>query len=47
MKYQRFNLSEFQKIKNEEDIPGNFTSIRGEYYIPYFNKTSFYKRGKC
>ena len=30
-------------VKEEEDIPGNFTTVRGEYYIPNIGKTGFYK----
>lgn len=47
MKYKRFNLSEFMKLRDEDHISGNFTSVRGEYYIPYLNKTGFYKVNGC
>lgn len=47
MKYKRFNLSEFIKIRDEEEISGNFTSVRGEYYIPFLSKTGFYKVNGC
>lgn len=43
----RFNLSEFKKVREEDDIPGNFTSVRGEYFIPGINKTAFYKMNGC
>ena len=43
MKFNRILLSSCKKIKNEEDIPGNFTSIRGEYILPSENRTGFYK----
>lgn len=47
METTRFNLSEFKKVREEFDIPGNFTSVRGEYFIPGLNKTAFYKMNGC
>lgn len=44
---KRFNLSEFKKVKEEIDIPGNFTSVRGAYFIPGINKLGFYKENGC
>ena len=46
MNTQRFNLSMFNKIREEGDIPGNFTSVRGEYEIPS-STTAFYKANGC
>lgn len=43
MKFDRIPLSSCKKIKNENDIPGNFTSVRGEYIVPGENRTGFYK----
>lgn len=44
---ERFNLSEFKKVKEEDEIPGNFTSVRGAYYIPNINKIGFHKENGC
>lgn len=44
---ERFNLSEFKKVKEENDIPGNFTSVLGAYFIPGINKLGFYKENGC
>lgn len=43
MSFTRKNLSEYKKVKDEKDIPGNFTSVRGEYMDPATGKTGFYK----
>ena len=43
MNFERINLSDCKKVKNEEDIPGNFTSVMGEYFVPTENRTGFYK----
>lgn len=44
---KRFNLSEFKKVLEEDDIPGNFTSVRGVYLIPNVNEIGFYKENEC
>lgn len=44
---QRFNLFEFEKIIEEDDIPGNFTSVRGAYFIPEINEIGYYKSNGC
>lgn len=36
-----------QLAKEEDEIPGNFTSVRGEYYIPEIGKTGFFKLNGC
>jgi len=43
MSYNRTYLSSCSKVKDEADIPGNFTSVRGEYFVPSMNRTGFYK----
>lgn len=47
MEIKRFNLSDFKKVRDENDIPSNFTSVRGEYLIPGMNITGFYKMNGC
>ena len=47
MEITRFNLSDFKKLRGEWDIPGNSTSVRGEYLIPGMNITVFYKMNGC
>ncbi|MCI8640444.1 MAG: hypothetical protein HFJ59_01005 [Clostridia bacterium] len=44
---KRFNLSEFKKVLEEDDIHGNFTSVRGAYLIPNINQVGFYKKDNC
>ena len=44
---KRLKLSNAELVKSEEDIPGNFTSVKGEYYIPDIGKTGFYKLNGC
>lgn len=46
MESKRLNLSELTQVREEKDIPGNFTSVRGEYFIPEINKTAFYKKNR-
>jgi len=43
MKYNRTDLSSYTKIRDEAEIPGNFSSVNGEYFVPSMNKTGFYK----
>lgn len=43
MEYNRICLSSCSKIKDEDEIPGNFTSVMGEYFVPSMNRTGFYK----
>lgn len=43
MNFVRRNLSEYKLITKEEEIPGNFTSVRGEYMDPLTKKAGFYK----
>ncbi len=43
----RIKLSDLTLVKDEDDILGNFTSVRGEYYIPQIGKTGFYKMNGC
>ena len=40
---KKVNLSELITVRTESEIEGNFTSVRGEYYVPSINKTGFYK----
>lgn len=44
---ERLQLSQMQLVKTENEIPGNFTSVRGEYYISNIGKTGFYKLNGC
>ena len=44
---KRFELSNFKKVREEKDIPGNFTSVMGEFFIPSLGKTGFYKKNGC
>ena len=44
---ERFKLSEFNKIIEEDEIPGNFTSVLGGYFIPGINKIGYYKSNGC
>ena len=44
---KRLKLSQTELVKNEDNILGNFTSVRGEYYIPDIGKTGFYKLNGC
>ena len=39
----RVDISNYKLIRNESEIPGNFTSVRGEYQIPGTDKTGFFK----
>lgn len=43
IKFDRIPLSSCTKVKDESDIPGNFTSVMGEYFVPSENRTGFYK----
>ena len=43
MNFDRIYLSSCSKVKDEANIPGNFTSVCGEYFVPSMNKTGFYK----
>ena len=40
---ERIDISKFKLVKDELDIPGSFTSVKGEYYIPEVNNTGFFK----
>lgn len=44
---ERIKISDLRIIKEENQIPGNFTSVIGEYYIPQISKTGFYKLNGC
>ena len=44
---ERLKLSDLTLVKEENQIPGNFTSVIGEYYIPKIGKTGFYKMNGC
>lgn len=44
---KKVNLSELITVRTESEIEGNFTSVRGEYYVPSINKTGFYKESGC
>lgn len=44
---ERINLSNLKQEKGEFDLPGNSTSVRGEYFIPQINKTGFFKQNGC
>ena len=46
MSVDRIDLSECELVKDERDIPGCYTSVRGEYFIPAIGKTGFYKTNK-
>ena len=39
----RVDLFELNKVRNKEDIPGEFSSVMGEYFIDSIGKTAFYK----
>ena len=41
---ERVDISNYKLIKDESEIPGNFTSVRGEYQIPGTDKTGFFKQ---
>ncbi len=43
MQFDRILLSSCKKIKDEEELAGNFSSVTGEYFIPKKNRTGFYK----
>lgn len=43
----RFGLSNFKKVIEEKQIPGNFTSVEGAYYIPGIDTLGFYKKNGC
>lgn len=43
----RLNLQNLELVRKEEDIPGNFISVRGEYFISEIGKTAFYKENGC
>lgn len=47
MHTQKLNLSELMTVRTESEIEGNFTSVRGEYYVPSISKTGFYKQSGC
>ena len=44
---KRLNISQLKLVREEYEIPGNFTSIRGEYYISSIGKTGFLKFNGC
>lgn len=46
-KYTRIDINKCLKVKDESDILGNFTSVRGEFKLPELNKTAFYKEDGC
>lgn len=43
----RIDLANLKFVKGEFELPGNSTSVRGEYYIPQINKTAFFKQNGC
>lgn len=43
MQFDRVLLSSCSKIRNDDELAGNFSSVIGEYFIPTENKTGFYK----
>lgn len=47
MSVKRLKLSDLKLVKEENEILGNFTSVRGEYAIPKTGKTGFYKLNDC
>ena len=47
MNFVRKKLSGYQKIKDNEGISGNSTSVRGKYMNPSTGKTGFYKMNEC
>lgn len=40
---KRFNLSEFKKVMEEDNIDRKATSIKGAYFIPDMNEIGYYK----
>lgn len=44
---ERINLADLKFEKGEFELPGNFTSVKGEYYIPQINRTGFFKQNGC
>lgn len=47
MSVKRLKLSDLKLVKEEDEILGNFTSVRGEYAIPETGKAGFYKLNGC
>ena len=45
-KVHRVKLSDCQKVREENEIEGNFTSVIGEYYVPSAKRTGFFKLNK-
>lgn len=39
----RIDLCKLNKIRDKEEIPGEFSSVKGEYLIDSIGKTAFYK----
>lgn len=47
MNSNRIKLQDLILERQENELLGNFTSVRGEYYIPQIGKTGFYKENGC
>lgn len=47
MSVERIKISDLNLIRIDKDIPGNFTSVKGEYEIPQIGKTGFFKANDC
>lgn len=47
MSVKRINVSNLELVRTYDEIPGNFTSVRGEYNIPQIGKTAFFKVNDC
>ncbi len=44
---ERLMISQLSLVRGENEIPGNFTAVRGEYYINSIEKTGFFKLNGC
>lgn len=47
MNIQRINLQNLILFRKENELAGNSTSVRGEYFLPSLNTTAFYKMNGC
>lgn len=44
---ERLKVSDSKLIRDEENIPGSFSSVTGEYFIDFADKTGFFKVNGC
>ncbi len=45
--YTKIDVSKCPQLKDEDDMTGNFISVKGEFILPETNKTAFYKEDGC